>query len=213
VPATELLGRLRAARSAADREAGAAQQLALAGQRAVAEAEEIRGLIDQHQRVTTLLTTIGEQAQEQAQREIEQLVTRGLQVIFGEELTFHLIPSVRASRAELDFVIRSHYGERVIDTPVLEARGGGMVVVVAFMLRLVVLLLTPGARRVLVLDEDFAHVSAGFEPRVAEFLREVCERAGVQVVLVTHSDAYADFADVRYQLRLGAGGVTKAERV
>lgn len=81
--------------------------------------------------------------------------------------------------------------------------------VVGFVLRLVVLLLTPGARRFLALDESFAHVSASYEPRVAEFLREVADKAGVQIMLVTHSNAYGDLADAKYRLVLGADGKTE----
>jgi DNA repair exonuclease SbcCD ATPase subunit len=204
----DLAERLRAARQRIDREAGAAQQLALTGQRAENEAAIIRGQIELYTRVTALFTSIGEERQETARQQIEGLVTRGLQVIFGTEYSFHLVTSERSHQSQVDFIIRSQYGERTVDTPVLEARGGGMAVVVAFMLRLVVLLLTPGARRLLVLDESFAHVSRGYEPRVAEFLREVCDQAGMQIILITHSDAYSDLADQRYQLELAPGGVT-----
>lgn len=218
----ELAARVREARTRVDREAGAAQQLAITGQRAEAEAAALRELLEQHERVARLLTSIGEHAQESAKAQIEDLVTRGLQVIFGEELFFRLVQTVKGNQASLEFVIRSiydkppdeeaqTYGPISVDTPVLEARGGGMAVVVAFMLRLVVLLLTPGARRVLFLDESFAHVSAGYEPRVAEFLREVCDKAGTQIILITHSDAYADFADQHYKLVLSSTGVTAIE--
>lgn len=86
-----------------------------------------------------------------------------------------------------------------------------MAAVVGFVLRLVVLLLTPGTQRFLALDESFAHVSASYEPRVAEFLREVADKAEVQILLITHSDAYSDLADARYRLSLGSDGVTVVE--
>jgi ABC-type nitrate/sulfonate/bicarbonate transport system ATPase subunit len=55
---------------------------------------------------------------------------------------------------------------------------------------------------VLVLDETFAHVSADYEPRLAEFLAELVARTGVQIIMVTHSDAYSEHADVRYRFAL-----------
>ena len=111
--------------------------------------------------------------------------------------------------ADLEFVVRSTYGDTVIDTSVLEARGGGMAAVLGFVMRLVVLLLTPGTRKLLVLDESFAMVSASFEARVAEFLHEVSHRAKVQIILITHSAAYGDYADEKYRLAAGPGGVTQ----
>jgi ABC-type lipoprotein export system ATPase subunit len=80
--------------------------------------------------------------------------------------------------------------------------------VTGFVLRLVVLLLTPRARRILWLDEAFGMVSREFEARVAEFLQVIAERADVQIVLVTHSDAYDDAADMRYRLESGSDGMT-----
>jgi predicted ATPase len=178
--------------------------------RVEAEVARLRAETERHAKVNVLLTGLGEKAQAQAQDQLEQLVTRGLQVIFGTELSFHVVQAVKANQSVTDFVIRSTYeGNVTIDTPVMEARGGGMAEVVGFMVRLVVLLLTPGARLIMFLDETFGFLSKEYEPRLAEFLAEVALRAGVQVFLVTHSDAYDDFADARVRLVPGRdGGVT-----
>jgi predicted ATPase len=202
-----LEGRVRQARNTYERRVGAAQQLGEAGLRIQAEVAQLQALQETHAKVSGLLTSLGEQAQKQAQERLEELVTRGLQVIFGTELSFHVIQSVKANQAVTEFVIRSEYDGMTVDTSVMDARGGGMAAVTGFMIRLVVLLLTPRARRVLFLDETFRFVSREYEGRLAEFLAEVAERAGVQLVLVTHSDAYDDVADVKYRLELGSDGL------
>lgn len=205
-----LAQRVREARTRVDRESGAWQELARSARSAMAGIAALEADAERHERVARLLTTIGEERQESAQRQIEALVSMGLQKIFGEELTFHLVQASRGSQPVVDFVVRSSYGGEVVETPVLDARGGGLAVVVAFILRLVVLLLTPGARRLIVLDESFSHVSAEYETAVADFLREICDRAGVQIIMVTHSTAYDDAADRRYRLEQGTDGVTHA---
>lgn len=194
-----------------ERESGEAHLVARQGKEAQAQVAELRQAVELHEQAASLLNTIGEERQDSAREQVEGLVTRALQVVFDENLSFHMVPSVRANRAEVDFVIRSAYGDSVVETSVLDARGGGMAAVAGFVLRLVVLLLTPGARRFLALDESFAHTSASYEPRVAEFLREVVDKAGVQVLLVTHSQAYGDLADAKYRLSLGPDGVTRVE--
>jgi ABC-type uncharacterized transport system YnjBCD ATPase subunit len=206
---TDLAHAVRQARKDADREAGEAAVIGRQGKAAVAEVARLRESLELHEKVLLVLTSVGEARQESAQRQVEGLVTRALQAIFEENLSFHLVPSVKSNRAEIDFVLRSRYGDTEIDTPVMDARGGGMAAVVGFVLRLVVLLLTPGARRVLFLDESFGMVSAEYEPRLAEFLRQVADKAGVQVVLITHSKAYDDLADTSYELSLGADGATQ----
>jgi ABC-type lipoprotein export system ATPase subunit len=59
------------------------------------------------------------------------------------------------------------------------------------------------------LDESFGMVAQSLEPRVAEFLHEVSRQTGMQIILITHSEAYGDYADARYRLVLGPDGVTQ----
>jgi len=201
---------VRQRRQVLDRKAGQAMEVASRG---LAAERELAVLADQrelYQQAEALLTSIGEEAQETARAQVEGLVTRGLQVIFGDDLSFHLVPGERGGQATMEFMLRS-YGSpsNALDTPVMEARGGGMAAVVGFALRLVVLLLTPGSRKFLALDETFAHVSASYESRVAEFLREVADKAGVQLLLVTHSPSYSDMADKKVRLAIGPDGLTE----
>jgi ABC-type uncharacterized transport system YnjBCD ATPase subunit len=221
----QLAAQVRAARSQVDREAGEARAIGTAGLAATARVAELQEAVELHERVMQALTRVGEERQDHAQRQIEGLVTRALQAIFGENLSFHVVQSVRGGQAQVDFVIRSEHiaadelagpnldAPVLVDTPVIGARGGGMAAVVGFLLRLVVLLLTPGARRILLLDETFAHVSAEYKPRVAEFLREVCDKAGVQVVMVTHDPDFSEVADASYGLSLGGDGATEVQEL
>lgn len=200
---------IRSRRRVLDREAGEALALARHGQRWTAEAVRLREQLELHDKIVAVFTSIGEAHQEAVQGQVEGLVTRALKVIFGEELSFRLVQRTLRDQAVLEFVLVSTYGDNVVETPVLEARGGGMAAVVGAVLRLVVLLLTPGARRFFAFDETFAHVSESYVPRVAEFLREVADKAGVQILLVTHSTGYGDLADQKYRLVLGPDGVTQ----
>lgn len=215
---TSVSDRVRLARYTYEQRVGAARELAREGARTQAEVARLESEAEVHAKAGALLTTIGERAQADAQAQLEQMVTRGLQVVFGEELSFHAVQTVRAYQTVVDFIIRSEYvaddgSKHQVDTPVLDARGGGMSAVTGFILRLVVLLRSPHARRVLFLDETFAHVSPEFEQRVAEFCREVADQAGVQIILVSHSDAYDGFADKRYRLVMGRDGAAEVREL
>lgn len=157
--------------------------------------------IDTYTRAAALLTTIGEQRQADTQHKIEQLVTQGLRTIFAEDLSFHLVPGIRAKTPIVDFLVRTHLPDgTTVDTDVMDARGGGLAAIVGFLLRLVRLLLSAhGKNTVILLDETFAHVSADYEPALAEFLRDIADQTGIQIIMVTHSDAYLDAADTRYR--------------
>ncbi len=209
-----LTAELRRTRRVLDQRVGEARSVAVTGERLVAEKAQLDTQIALFDKAAGLLTQIGEDRQRTAQKQIEALVTQGLQTIFGEELTFHLVPQVRGKRPEIDFVVRSRMDDgTIVDTDVMEARGGGLAATVGFLLRLVVLLLSRSRQEtVLFLDETFAHVSADYEPRLAEFLRALVEKTGVQVIMVTHSDAFNEVADTRYRFELH-DGVTRVRSV
>jgi len=216
----ELQQQVRAARSQIDREIGEARAVGKAGMAAQAREAELKALIEQHERVAQALIRVGEERQEHAQCQVEGLVTQGLQAIFEENLSFHVIQDVKAGQATVEFVIRSEHvaGDEagihcdapvLVETPVMDARGGGMAAVTGFLLRLVVLLLTPGARRILFLDESFAMVSEEYREALGQFLREVCDKAGAQIVMITHDEVYSAFADTHYSLSLASDGTTE----
>jgi hypothetical protein len=199
---------VRQARQQLDQDSGRALQVVQAGQAAEADIARLGQQAEVYARVAALFTTVGEQAQETARGQFEALATHALQVIFGERLSFHLVAGETGGQATLEPVIRSEHDGTVIETGALGARGGGMVAVTGFIMQLVMVLLTPGVRKVLFLDETFAHVPVANREAVARFLREIADRAKVQIVMVTHDPVYAEFADAEVRFAPGAHGHT-----
>lgn len=210
----ELVVAVRARRRQLDSLSGEAKIML---QRAKELKEEIAVLEDESvtlDQVSILLNSLGEERQMAAQAVIEELVTKGLQEIFDSTLSFHITQSTKARAASVDFFIRTTLEKIVIDTPVMEARGGGVAATVGFLLRLVVMLLRTGAsgENILVLDETFAHVSDDYVPNVGAFLREIVDKTGVQIIMVTHQREFEEVADTVYRFTT-ANGETQVQRV
>lgn len=203
----------RRARRAVDQRVGEARAVGQAGKAAQARLAELTATAERLEAAAGLLTRLGEARQLELQQVVESLVTEGLQAVFSPDLSCRLCPEVRRGQLELDLVVvsRAPDGTELV-TPVLDARGGGLAVVVAFLLRVVVLLLTTSHRRLLVLDESFSHVSSEYEPMLMEFVRDLAGRAGVQVLLVTHSEAVAESADTVYRFS-NENGETRVRRL
>lgn len=195
-----------------ERAIGEARRTAEEGQRTKAEVAGLERRIETLEQVAGLLGSFADERQQEALSRIEGIVTMGLRSIFGDDMRLVVRTETRARRQESDLVIVSKVGGQEIETPIMDARGGGVAAVVGFLLRLIILMLTPGARRTMFLDEAFSHVSAEYEPALAEFMRELVDRTGVQIVLITHSLAYDDQADTLYRTSL-VDGKTKIERV
>jgi predicted ATPase len=194
-----------------ERRIGEAKSLAAQGAKAQKLAAEARATAISCEEAVAFLNSFADQRQAEVQNQIEGLVTQGLQTIFDDSMTFHVVSEVKSNRTEVRFTLRSLMGEEVVETPILDARGGGVAAVIGFLLRLVVKMLSR-ERLLLVLDETFAQLSAEYEPRLAEFIRDLVDKTGVQIVMVTHSEVYSAYADQVYKFG-NEDGITTVEEV
>lgn len=198
---------LASAERALERRIGEAKSLVAQGKKAKEQAEDAEATVIACEEATAFLNSFADERQAKVQRQIETLVTHGVQTIFGDGLTFHVISEQKANRTEVTFSLRSMMGEEVVETPILDARGGGVAAVVGFLLRLIITLLRED-RPLLVLDETFAQLSADYEPALAEFLRDLVDQTGVQIIMVTHSESFSEHADRVYRFGQKQGQTT-----
>ncbi len=210
-----LVDKVRRVRRNIDRLSGEARLVATQGKQAQQEIAELEAQIELHERVSAVLSSIGEERQTTAQTRVEDLVTHGLQTVFGSELSFHIVQTRRGKAVTAEFLVRTTLADgKVIDTDVMSARGGGLAAVVGFLLRLVVLLLSKQRQEtVLILDEPFTHLSKEYVPLMAEFLRELADKTGIQILLVSHQDELTEVADKRYRFALDNQGWTTVQEI
>lgn len=195
---------------------GEARATLLRGKEIETEIGTLSEDVNDYERVTGLLNSLGEERQLAAQRTIEELVTRGLQTIFDESLSFHIVQTVKGRAAFVEFLVHTTLENgQVVETPVMDARGGGLAATIGFMLRVVVMLLRSrdtNEENVLILDETFAHVSEEYLPALGEFLRELVDKTGIQIVMVTHQPVFEDYADKVYRFSQTNGATQVRER-
>lgn len=197
----ELSARVASRRRALDQQAGEARAVLKMGKDLEAEVTDLTTEVETLDRVSVLLNSLGEEKQREAQETIESLVTEGLQTIFDSTLSFHIIDASRAKISGIDFIVRTTLDDMVVDTPVMEARGGGLSAVVGFLLRTIVLLLgaSEKSESLLVLDETFAHVSEDYLEALGQFLRQIVDRSNIQILLVTHQNEFEAHADAVFR--------------
>jgi DNA repair ATPase RecN len=137
---------------------------------------------------------------------VERLLTYGLQTAFpAQGLACRLEASTKRGQQAIDVRLVHATTGGVVDAPVLDAFGGGPASVISFLLRLLVVRRAKLAP-VLLLDEAFAFVSAEYIGGVARLLRELADKLGLTIVLVTHQPAFLDVAHVAYRIGKGADG-------
>lgn len=128
---------------------------------------------------------VSQAMQEKAHKKISRIVTRCLRAVFGDTYVFKIVFEQKRGKTEARLAFFK--GEKEYD-PLLD-NGGGILDVAAFALRLSAMLLKkPRVEKILILDEPFRFVSAGFEANVAKMLTDISNELNIQIIMVTHKE-------------------------
>lgn len=205
---------VRNQRRVLDAKSGEARSVLMRGKELQVEVAELATAANELEKVTILFNSLGEEKQLKAQETIEGIVTKGLQMIFDETMSFHILQTTKAKSANVDFVVRTTLPGQTVDTSIMDGRGGGVAAVIGFLLRLVVMLLDSSSKQenILVLDESFAMVSAEYLQPLNEFIREIVDKTGIQILMVTHQNEFTEQADTVYRFSHNAKGLTEVEK-
>ena len=146
------------------------------------------------EQVTTLFKfLLKKEIYEHADR-FSSVISQGLMTIFHDQnLSFRVEVEEKRGKVAVKFVTMEdgHEGDP------LKAFGGGVAAIQSLILRLMVLK-RQGLAPYLFLDESLAALSEEYVPVAAVFLRELCRRFEVNLLLITHNKAYQDYADHIY---------------
>jgi len=151
---------------------------------------------------------------EQVLREkIDNIVTRGLRLIFGEGYQSKLEFGISRGQAVIKPKIVSQVNGEELEADVADAHGGGLVNIISVIYQILVLaLIKPKQKQVLFLDEPFRNVSEEYLEATGEFLKQLNQKLGIQIVLVTHRKQITEVADMQYTFSL-ENGITKIEKM
>lgn len=150
----------------------------------------------------SVLKTIGESQREKTIGVFERVITLALKEIFDSTYSFK-IEVVSDKRVSTKFKLIQ--GDMELD--LLTAVGGGIINVVSFVLKVLILAsVRPKRQQVMYLDEQFNNVSADYRPKVAKLLKSFSEQLGIQFTIITHQQEFSDEADVVYNLTKGEDG-------
>lgn len=168
-------------------------------QREIADLENRQ---DVWRQVSQLFLLAAEYARANACTAMEKIVTTGLRSVFANDLAFHIeLDTARTDRPEASFLVASNYGGNTqITNEPRDARGGGVVDIIALALRVAFIEISdPPVQGPLILDEPAKHVSEEFMPGVAAFIRQINDSFGRQIILITHNHELEAAGDLCYQ--------------
>lgn len=173
---------------------------------------DTQDLIDIFKLIEAYLAAFADERQAQVYKNLENTVTEGLRAVFGEDLRLEVTNKMVGSRSETVFSLVSPGDGEELRTSILDSRGGGVAAIIGFLVQAVLVLLTPGLRPIVFLDESFKNVSEDYQAPLGEFIQDLCAKTGLQVVLVTHQPAIGEYADRWYSFSQ-VKGETKIKKV
>jgi len=151
--------------------------------------------------VTSLLQGLEAVWNKNFQASVAKVISRGLTIVFEEPMELRIIPKIRADVTTVDFKIVQGEGADAIETDILGAKGGTVIALVNVLVRaLLILSARPALRRIMVLDEVFGLADPRYYAAFGELLRELVDRLGFQIILVSHDDTIIESADVAYEV-------------
>lgn len=163
------------------------------------EIRELKRSVRRHEQAREVVREVGLKTQQQLQFHISSIVSLALEAVFPNpyELVVEFVE--RRNKTECDLKLKR--GETEIDP--MSAAGGGPVDVASFALRAACWsMYRPPLNNVLVLDEPFRYLSTDLLPNAAEMLREVSEKLGIQVIMVTHEEELVPDADAVFRVSM-----------
>jgi len=159
--------------------------------------------VEMSEEAAVVIGAVEKTQQDQLKQKLEKLVSYALTVIFERPYQFLVDFETRGQQSEARFMV---VDERGSSQGLKDAHGGGIMVVVAYILRAIVMMSSqPRLMPLMVDDEPLIQVSSEFRPRLTEFLKKFAKSAGVQLIIVTHEDDYTEMADKCYKFRLRNG--------
>lgn len=135
-----------------------------------------------------IIQFVAQAVQQKAHERVAKVVSSCLASVFDEPYTFAIEFVRKRGRTEA----KLRFTRKGLTVDPMEASGGGMIDVAAFALRVACLIMhRPRLRQILVLDEPFRFVSEEYQDNVRAMLEKLSVDLGLQIVMVTHNQAYA----------------------
>lgn len=188
-------------RSKVDRLVGArdaAVRQVVATKRAIKDLENEGDLLALVQAALRLLidkeVTAGVQA-------VEKLLTEGLQTVFtDQDLAVESEVTVARGKVSVDLItVHTRPDGTVIRGVSSDAFGGAVATVQSVLLRIIVMR-RRGLRPFLLLDESLPAFDSNYVHNMGAFLALVCERLGIDILLVTHNPAMVEASNKAYRI-------------
>jgi len=161
--------------------------------------EEATKIAEQCTKAKSVFVGFMQNKQAQIVNACTNLGTLMLKSIYGEEYKLVLSFEVKRGKSEAGISVFKDGMELSLD----EETGGGIVDVAALAMRFALWgLMEPRTSPVFILDEPARFISKDKLPLMGNILKELSQKLGVQLIIVSHEDDLIGIADIAYKVSI-----------
>jgi DNA repair exonuclease SbcCD ATPase subunit len=157
---------------------------------------------------TLFLTELANSRRGSMKKKIEDVVSEALRLIYGPDYRVEMTYGMKNNRSNLEIEMVRTTQELGDVRREIGGFGGGMADTISVPLRLMVLLGSKQTARICVLDESWKHMDGVRIESVAEFLKTLVDKLGMQIIIATHHEFIRGMADKVYRVSETGGKST-----
>lgn len=166
------------------------------------EAREANSLL--LERVETVIVELGKRTVAESSETLNKLATLGLKMVFpDQDLELRTTTDRQRGKTALKFNLY----DRGKTFPIDDAFGGGVLALTGFLLR-VSIIVSLKLRRIILLDETFAHLADVYIPNASKLMRKIADDLGFTIIMNTHQPEFASYAHHHVKASRRAGVTT-----
>ena len=130
---------------------------------------------------------------------MEHLVTAALaHVIHDQKLAFRIRQEQQYNRIAMKFGLEQETDNGTVEGDPMNSFGGGAAVLISLVLRIAVMTRMKMGN-LLLLDESMVALANAYVPNAAAFIRQLSEKTGINILMVTHNPAFLEYAHTAYE--------------
>lgn len=142
---------------------------------------------------------------------VQNVISDALKEIYGDQYSIQFDYSMKRNKTSVDIYLTKHTQlGNVIRKQ--DGFGGGVSDVISLPLKLLVLMALKDNSKILIADEPGKHMDQRID-KFGYFLRAVSQKLGVQLIILTHHESLAQFADSVYQISMKNEVTTLVQKI
>jgi len=145
-----------------------------------------------------IIQEVAQATQQELECKISEIVTAAIQAVFKEKDELKITFEMKRNKTEAEITV---FNERGHTVNLLNDDGGGLIDIVTFSLRLACWRIkATKSAPIFLFDEPFKNLSKKYLPAAIQFMHDIREKLGVQIIMITHISELAESADKNIEI-------------